>query len=220
MTASEDGRHRDPPIESQRTRLAAAVRRLIEAVTTTAASDDLLAEVTAGADRLAADLEAFAPESPGPRGLSSDLSDPHAFFPASPVIGLESPLAAPARVRFEDGRLIGDVWFGSAYEGPPGCVHGAVVSATFDEMLGVATIFSGNPGLTGTLTIRFRRTTPLRTPLRLEAWVERTEGRKTFAAGRILAGDAVTAEAEGLFVAPDPQRQPMFPGADNPMTQR
>jgi hypothetical protein len=70
----------------------------------------------------------------------------------------------------------------------------------FDEMLGAANILSGNPGMTGTLTIRYRRPTPLLTPLRLEARFDRREGRKIFTTGTIHHGDVLTAEAEGIFV--------------------
>ena len=37
--------------------------------------------------------------------------------------------------------------FGSAYEGPPGCVHGGFVAAAFDEVLGFVQSLGGQPGL-------------------------------------------------------------------------
>ena len=40
-----------------------------------------------------------------------------------------------------------------------------MIAETFDEMLGAANIVAGNPGMTGTLTIRYRKPTPLRTDL-------------------------------------------------------
>ena len=59
----------------------------------------------------------------------------------------------------------GTVTFGSAYEGPPGHVHGGYVAAAFDELLGMTQSLGGMPGMTGTLTVRYRRPTPLRTEL-------------------------------------------------------
>ena len=47
---------------------------------------------------------------------------------------------------------IATVTFGSAYEGPPGCVHGGYVAAAFDEMLGFVQSLGGNPGMTARLT--------------------------------------------------------------------
>ena len=45
--------------------------------------------------------------------------------------------------------------------------------------------------------------TPLDTDLRFEATVQRVEGRKIFAEGRLYNGDVLTAEAEGLFISVD-----------------
>ena len=59
------------------------------------------------------------------------------------------------------------------------------------------------PSSTARLTISYRSPTPLHTELILEGELVRTEGRKNFCAGRMLANGVVTAEAEGLFVAID-----------------
>mgnify|MGYP006303230097 CR=1 FL=1 len=100
----------------------------------------------------------------------------------------------------------GHARFGPAYEGPPGCVHGGWVAAAFDEVLGFAQSLTGIPGMTGTLTVIYRRPTPLETDLRFEARVERTEGRKRFVRGTVTGGGELTAEAEGIFIAIDPER--------------
>lgn len=57
--------------------------------------------------------------------------------------------------------------------------------------------------MTGTLSIRYRRPTPLHTDLRFEASLDRKEGRKLFTTGRLYAGDDLCAEAEGLFITVD-----------------
>ena len=76
------------------------------------------------------------------------------------------------------------------------------VKKTFKErLLGFANSLSGNPGMTGTLTVRYRLPTPLHTPLRFEARFDRAEGRKIFTSGEVFAGDARTAEAEGIFIS-------------------
>ena len=90
---------------------------------------------------------------------------------------------------------------GAAYEGPPGYVHGAIIAAIFDMLLGLANVASGNPAMTGTLTVRYRRPTPLHTDLAFEARTARTEGRKVIATGTVAAGGELTAEAEGIFVS-------------------
>jgi hypothetical protein len=53
---------------------------------------------------------------------------------------------------------------------------------------------------TGIVT-QYLRGTPLG-PLRAEASVDRIEGVKTFARGRLIDADGVTVEAEGVFITP------------------
>ena len=67
----------------------------------------------------------------------------------------------------------------------------------------LARSLSGSPGMTATLTIKYRQPTPLHTELFFEAELVRVEGRKIFTHGRVFVGDVVTAEAEGLFISVD-----------------
>ncbi len=87
----------------------------------------------------------------------------------------------------------------SQLQGPPGCLHGAVIAASFDQVLIVANLMRGVAGPTVKLQLQYRRPTPLFTDLRFEAWVERVEERYVHSSGRLLVGDAVTVEASGLF---------------------
>ena len=98
--------------------------------------------------------------------------------------------------------------FGSAYEGPPGCVHGGYIAGAFDELLGATQSLSGNPGMTGRLTVHYRSPTPLHTDLRMHGELEKVEGRKIFTHGSLFApetdgGERLCAEAEGLFISID-----------------
>ena len=85
------------------------------------------------------------------------------------------------------------------YEGPPNSVHGGFVAALFDQFLGVAQKITKQPGFTGTLNIRYLVPTPIDTDLRLEGWVEKTEGRKNFLVSEMRAGDTLTARCEGIL---------------------
>jgi acyl-coenzyme A thioesterase PaaI-like protein len=105
-----------------------------------------------------------------------------------------------------EGEVRGRVIFGSAYEGPPGCVHGGYIAAAFDEVLGYAETFTGNPGMTGTLTVTYRTPTPLHVEVVFSARVAHVEGRKILVRGQLHAGERLCAEAEGIFVSMKPGR--------------
>ena len=193
----------------EKRRLAAAMREVIQRLVE---SDAPEGELSRAADA----LESYAKQlSTHPRNAryegwaeTSPSGDVAGFFDQSPLIGLANPLSPPITLEADGGRqqVRGHVVFGSAYEGPPGCVHGGFVAAAFDEVLGFANSLSGNPGMTAELTVRYRKPTPLHTPLRFEAELARVDGRKNYTTGRVLAGDLLTAEADGLFIAVDREK--------------
>ena len=90
--------------------------------------------------------------------------------------------------------------FSRSFEGAPGFVHGGAIAAAFDQVLGMANLVSGHPGMTGTLTLRYVSPTPTETEIRFEAKAGEKEGRKSFVTGSCYAGDMLTAEAEATFV--------------------
>ncbi len=130
--------------------------------------------------------------------------DPDRF---NPVSGHSNPVAPPLELwkvaEGPDGpdgrRSQGRVRFGSAYQGPPGHVHGAMVAAMYDDLLGRSQL---RAGFTGSITVRYRRPTPLHRDLDVAAWVDRVDGRKRWVHGTCHLDGVLLTEAEGLFIAP------------------
>jgi hypothetical protein len=197
--------------DSARNRLAAEVRRLTDLVVGRLVDDADLDRAAVDVAGVADRLDAAAEPGKRPRGQPDPDGHPQDFFATSPIIGYANPLAAPVDVwvvRGADGQaeLRGRAWFGYAYEGPPTCVHGGIIAEVFDELLGSANIVTGRAGMTGTLTVKYRRPTPLLSELSLVARQTGVEGRKIFAWGGIYHDGELTAEAEGIFIDVQPQR--------------
>jgi acyl-coenzyme A thioesterase PaaI-like protein len=191
--------------EEPANRLAAGIRRLTDLLVCRPLPDPALQEAADTVATVVARLEEVAGPGRRPREHPRPGQHPQDFFSTSPVIGYANPLAAPVDVwaaTGDDGlrELRGRARFGCAYEGPPGCVHGGVIAQLFDELLGSAAILGGHPGMTGTLTIRYRRPTPVLTWLDLQARIIGIEGRKGRLWGAIRHDGVCTAEAEGVFV--------------------
>jgi acyl-coenzyme A thioesterase PaaI-like protein len=192
-------------------RLATAARDVIELLVATEAPLEVLTQAADLLEAASAELgawphgrryEGFA-ETTLAGGTSDFPPDQADFFEHSPIVGAANPLAPPLRLVVEDGVVHGYARFGAAYEGPPSAVHGGFVAAAFDEVLGMAQSLGGSPGMTGTLTVKYRRPTPLHTDLRFEARLDRQSGRKQFVSGSLWDGDSLCAEAEGLFISVD-----------------
>ena len=201
--------------DEPRNRLAAAMRRISAVAVGQPMEDEEIAHAAAELAVLADRLESAARpakrrrQEPGPGGIPG--VHPQDYFPTSPMVGFANPVAPPIdvwAVEGADGRreLRGRATLGYPYEGPPTCVHGGVIAEVFDEMLGISNLLIGQGAMTGTLTIRYRRPTPLLAPLELAARNTGKEGRKIFAWGGIYYLGELTAEAEGIFIEVPPNR--------------
>lgn len=183
-----------------------AVRDLVDATIRTEVDDDEVRAVQAEVEALTARLRSRQIAGAyGVRFTAGGRGRPW----GNPVVGLRNAAAPPLVVeRDPAGRAWADFHLGAAFEGPPGLVHGGVSAMILDQLLGEATGAGGKPGMTGTLTLRYRRGTPLG-DLRGEAWIERSEGIKTWARGHLADAEGVTVEAEGLFILPRWARERM-----------
>jgi len=188
---------------TEKRRLAAVMRLVIERLVPSNAPVDELRRAANALERYAEALKDH-PRLKDARlfAESANAGDVAAFFDQSPLIGLANPLAPPLTIgRKDDRHAHATGVFGSAYEGPPGSVHGGFVAAAFDEVLGYVQSLSGYPGMTGTLEVIYRSPTPLHTPLLFEASLERVEGRKIFTSARLEAGGVLCAEATAIFIS-------------------
>jgi len=205
------------PNELKRDHLAGTTRELLDAIIQLSGDVDEIEEATLlvrEAELLVrkyvkrgSSAPTLAPTSEGSFGVGTS------FLDRSPLIGSMNPVAPPIAIEIrhagegESGiaSAIGRVTFDAIYEGPPGCVHGGIIAAAFDEVLGIAQSLSGNPGMTGQLTVRYRAPTPLYQPLLFEAHIDRIAGRKIFTAGTLHHGKTLCAEAEALFISMRPE---------------
>ncbi|HEX3607469.1 MAG TPA: PaaI family thioesterase [Candidatus Dormibacteraeota bacterium] len=89
--------------------------------------------------------------------------------------------------------------------GFPGVVHGGLVSAVLDDVMGRSPLLLRRWVVTGRLEVRYRGPAPAATPLRVEGWMTGLRRRVITAAGRLLLGDRVVAEASGTYLPLTPE---------------
>jgi acyl-coenzyme A thioesterase PaaI-like protein len=179
--------------------LTASVRELIDATIRTEADADVVAAAAADIDSVTARLRAV--QKDGSFGIQYGC-DGDSMPWGNAVIGVRNPTAPPLLIhKGPDGSATSDFYLGAAFEGPPGHVHGGVSAKILDHVLGDAASKPGVHRLTGTITVRYRRLTPLGR-LRAEARITHTDGFKTYAVGHIADHTGVTVEAEAVFIEP------------------
>lgn len=92
------------------------------------------------------------------------------------------------------------------FQGYPGIAHGGIVATILDEVVGRATLVSGDDNdlmVTVKIEVKYRRPTPTQTPLTVAGRVIHRSGTRARAQGEIRLPDGtVTAEADLLLARP------------------
>jgi hypothetical protein len=191
--------------EPEARELADVLRRLIRLSVSASPPAHQTAGLTARLAVLADELEAHVPADALPRFIPPTEDEPPKDVPlggAMPydvVVGPFNPVALPIVLDFDPPKALGRGVFDVTYEGAPGCVHGAVLAATFDIILTAANAIVGAVGPTVTLAVRYVRPTLTNEEAVFEGWVTEVTDRRVFSKGRIVQGGVVTVEADGEF---------------------
>lgn len=128
------------------------------------------------------------------------------FAKYSPYRGVANPVAPPMVIEPDtdrpDERVRATVTVSPVYEGPPGSVHGGMIAAMFDEIMGAAQLVGARrqAGVTAKLEVRYRALTPTNQPLVLSAWIDSETSRRCIVRAECHSGTDRTAEAQALFV--------------------
>ena len=112
------------------------------------------------------------------------------------------PSGLYVRVFKTDDGVISPIVVPKQYEGPPGAVHGGIVAAYLDEILGGAAVrATGKIAVTGELSVRYVRPAPSQTPLLGRGRLVADHGRYVDVEGSLgeFGSARVVATARGRF---------------------
>ncbi len=116
--------------------------------------------------------------------------------------GPAHPSGLHVRVFKTDDGVISPIVVPKEYEGPPGAVHGGIVAAYLDEILGGAAVrATGKIAVTGELTVRYVQPAPSQTPLLGRGRLVADHGRYVDVEGSLeeFGTARVVATARGRF---------------------
>ena len=148
-----------------------------------------------------------ADASDGGQGEPRHAGTPRPYYVGARGRPPVNPFSPDYGFELHEGGMRGRVSFGPVYEGPPGCVHGGVVSYFFDTVLGHNNFAQGHRGMTGRLLVRYRQPTPLDTELEFEASVARRGRRWLIARAKLACQGAYTPRPRGCSSRPGAARR-------------
>jgi acyl-coenzyme A thioesterase PaaI-like protein len=108
--------------------------------------------------------------------------------------------------QLDNGLIAGRVVFSPFFHGGGGAVHGGAIPLLFDHVIGRLCNVGRARTRTAYLNVNYRRITPIGRELRLDATLDREEGRKIFATARLREGDDLLADGDALYITLRPEQ--------------
>ena len=191
-----------------RQRLAIATRALNEKLVNTDIDPELAAALTEKIEGLTAELSQ-AQQVDGlvdmaKRGERGSIDDVMGELVS--VGGRSHPCSPELLWQEASNRITGTVRFNQAFEGPPGHVHGGWVAGVLDHIMGMTHVRTGHPGMTGGLSVRYLKPTPLNQLIEISAEATELDDKRTEVKGTMRCGETTTATAEAIFVRVDREK--------------
>jgi hypothetical protein len=156
------------------------------------------------------ELAAAAPTDNAPRIGAIDGDPRRIYLNHATDIGAYNPCFPEYRFDHLDaGKASGRVTFPLIYEGPPGLVHGGFLGVFFDCVMQHHNCVTGLSGKTRSLTVTFRRPTPVLTELGFDIARSQVE-RGITSTARLLLDDEVLCLGEVNTLASPPNKLTAF----------
>ncbi len=207
-TSPYDPDSREAAYWQARQRLAIATRALNEKLVSTDIDPELAAAITEKIEGLMAELSQAQQvdglvdmAKRGERGTIDDV-----MGELVSVGGRSHPCSPELLWQEASNRITGTVRFNQAFEGPPGHVHGGWVAGVLDHIMGMTHVRTGHPGMTGGLSVRYLKPTPLNQLIEINAEATELDDKRTEVKGTMRCGETTTATAEAIFVRVDREK--------------
>jgi acyl-coenzyme A thioesterase PaaI-like protein len=117
------------------------------------------------------------------------------------IHGLRNPTGLHLQYHLEGEHVVTTWTPNDDHAGFPGLVHGGLVAAVLDDVMGRCSVLQRRWVVTGRMETRYREGAPIGAPLRVEGWSTRFTRRVMQAeASMTLETGAVVAQANGTYL--------------------
>ena len=117
------------------------------------------------------------------------------------VHGLRNPSGLHLQYALEGDRVVATWTPGEDHAGFPGLVHGGLIAAVLDDVMGRCSVLQRRWVVTGRMETRYREGAPIGQPLHVAGWCTRFTTRVMQAAASLSRDDGtVVAEGSGTYL--------------------
>ncbi len=125
----------------------------------------------------------------------------HSDYQRNFVHGMRNPSGLHLQYHLTGDRVVTTWVAGEEHAGFPGFVHGGLIAAVLDDVMGRCSVLHHRWVVTGRMETRFRQVAPLGAALRVEGWTTRFTRRVMRAESLMSLEDGtVVAEASGTYL--------------------
>jgi hypothetical protein len=208
-TSPGDAKFGEAPL-AQTVEAAGAIRRLSSLLVSLEHPHPTVEVMLAKFAEWEGELAAAAPTDNAPRIGDIDGDRRRVYLNHATDIGAYNPCFPEYRFDHLDAeKASGRVTFPLIYEGPPGLVHGGFLGVFFDCVMQHHNCVTGLSGKTRSLTVTFRRPTPVLTELGFDIARSQVE-RGITSTARLLLDDEVLCLGEVNTLASPPNKLTAF----------
>ena len=101
---------------------------------------------------------------------------------------------------FQDSKVVTRYTFDKQFQGGPGLVHGGILSAAVDDLMGYAATIHKRACVTAKLEVNYILPVQIEKEFIIEAWISEIDGKKIYAESIIYDGETIHTETNAMFI--------------------
>ena len=122
------------------------------------------------------------------------------IYPDSSFVSGNNTDSMQMKPEIKDRKVYAKYSFAKRFEGGPGLVHGGILSAALDDMMGYSTVIHNIFSVTANLSVNFLKPTPVEKEFDLYAWVKEVDNKKVYTEAVIQLDEEIHVESHGMFI--------------------
>ena len=122
------------------------------------------------------------------------------IYPDSSFVSGNNTDSMQMKPEIKNRKVYANYSFAKRFEGGPGLVHGGILSAALDDMMGYSTVIHNIFSVTANLSVNFLKPTPVEKEFELYAWVKEVDNKKVYTEAIIQLGGEIHVESHGMFI--------------------
>ena len=122
------------------------------------------------------------------------------WYPDTFVSGSQNKNGMKMKAFFNNSKVVTNYTFDKQFQGGPGVVHGGILSAAVDDLMGYAAAIHQRACVTAKLEVNYISPVQIDKEFSIEAWISKIDGKKIYAESIIHDDGFIHTETNAMFI--------------------